>query len=40
MLRYSYRRRLLGLQYGFEFDEQVQEGDTAGEPGLKLLVDP
>ena len=30
-----------GLQYGFEFDEQVQEGDTCIEnQGVKLLVDP
>ena len=30
-----------GLQYGFEFDEQVQEGDTLVEKhGVKLLVDP
>src|SRR3979411_581588 len=30
-----------GLQYGFEFDEQVQEGDTCvGNRGVKLLVDP
>ena len=30
-----------GLQYGFEFDEQVQEGDTCVEnQGVKLLVDP
>ena len=30
-----------GLQYGFEFDEQIQEGDTCIEnQGVKLLVDP
>ena len=30
-----------GLQYGFEFDEQIQEGDTCIENlGVKLLVDP
>ena len=30
-----------GLQYGFEFDETVQEGDTCVENlGVKLLVDP
>ena len=30
-----------GLQYGFEFDEAVQEGDTLVEKlGVKLLVDP
>ena len=30
-----------GLQYGFEFDEQVQDGDTMVEnQGVKLLVDP
>ena len=30
-----------GLQYGFEFDEQVQDGDTCVENlGVKLLVDP
>jgi iron-sulfur cluster insertion protein len=30
-----------GLQYGFEFDEQLQEGDTCIEnQGVKLLVDP
>jgi len=30
-----------GLQYGFEFDEQVAEGDTCVEnQGVKLLVDP
>jgi iron-sulfur cluster insertion protein len=30
-----------GLQYGFEFDEEQQEGDTCVEnQGVKLLVDP
>jgi iron-sulfur cluster insertion protein len=30
-----------GLQYGFEFDEQLQDGDTCVEnQGVKLLVDP
>ena len=30
-----------GLQYGFEFDEALQEGDTCIENlGVKLLVDP
>ncbi len=30
-----------GMQYGFEFDEAVQEGDTQVERlGVKLLVDP
>jgi iron-sulfur cluster insertion protein len=30
-----------GLQYGFEFDEQMQDGDTCVEnQGVKLLVDP
>src|SRR4029450_4642305 len=30
-----------GLQYGFEFDEQEQDGDTCVEnQGVKLLVDP
>src|SRR5215468_2934534 len=30
-----------GLQYGFEFDEQMQDGDTMVEnQGVKLLVDP
>jgi len=30
-----------GLQYGFEFDEQLQEGDTCIENlGVKLIVDP
>ena len=30
-----------GMQYGFEFDEQVQDGDTLVENlGVKLLVDP
>src|SRR5690606_9583940 len=30
-----------GMQYGFEFDESVQEGDTMVEnQGVKLLVDP
>jgi iron-sulfur cluster insertion protein len=30
-----------GLQYGFEFDEQQQDGDTCIENhGVKLLVDP
>lgn len=30
-----------GLQYGFEFDEQVQDGDTCVEKqGVKLLIDP
>jgi len=30
-----------GLQYGFEFDEQLQEGDTCIENhGVRLIVDP
>ena len=30
-----------GLQYGFEFDEQLQDGDTCVEnQGVKLLIDP
>ena len=30
-----------GLQYGFEFDEAIQDGDTCVEnQGVKLLVDP
>lgn len=30
-----------GMQYGFEFDEQIQDGDTLVENlGVKLLVDP
>jgi len=30
-----------GMQYGFEFDENLQEGDTLVERlGVKLLVDP
>jgi iron-sulfur cluster insertion protein len=30
-----------GLQYGFEFDEELQDGDTCVENhGVKLLVDP
>ncbi len=30
-----------GLQYGFEFDEEMQDGDTIVENlGVKLLVDP
>ena len=30
-----------GMQYGFEFDENEQEGDTCVEnQGVKLLVDP
>ncbi|MDR2214892.1 MAG: iron-sulfur cluster insertion protein ErpA [Nevskiaceae bacterium] len=30
-----------GLQYGFEFDESMQDGDTLVEKlGVKLLVDP
>src|SRR5579862_4231772 len=30
-----------GLQYGFEFDEALQEGDTCIENlGVKLIVDP
>jgi len=30
-----------GMQYGFEFDENVQDGDTEIERmGVKLLVDP
>jgi iron-sulfur cluster insertion protein len=30
-----------GMQYGFEFDEAVQEGDMLVENlGVKLLVDP
>jgi iron-sulfur cluster insertion protein len=30
-----------GLQYGFEFDEELQDGDTCVENhGVKLLIDP
>jgi iron-sulfur cluster insertion protein len=30
-----------GLQYGFEFDEEIQDGDTCVEKqGVKLLIDP
>ena len=30
-----------GFQYGFTFDEKIQEGDSAIEKcGVKLLVDP
>ena len=30
-----------GMQYGFEFDETEQEGDTCVENlGVKLLIDP
>ena len=30
-----------GLQYGFEFDEEMQEGDACIEnQGVRLLVDP
>ena len=30
-----------GMQYGFEFDEQEQDGDTCVENlGVKLLIDP
>jgi iron-sulfur cluster insertion protein len=30
-----------GMQYGFEFDEKSEEGDTTVEKlGVKLLVDP
>src|ERR1700683_5842343 len=30
-----------GLQYGFEFDEQIQDGDACVEnQGVKLIVDP
>src|SRR5207302_883760 len=30
-----------GLQYGFEFDEQIQDGDTCIQnPGVQLLADP
>ena len=30
-----------GLQYGFEFDEEMQDGDTCIEnQGVKLLIDP
>jgi iron-sulfur cluster insertion protein len=30
-----------GLSYGFEFDEEMQDGDTCVEnQGVKLLVDP
>jgi iron-sulfur cluster insertion protein len=30
-----------GLQYGFEFDEQIQDGDACVENhGVKLLIDP
>jgi len=30
-----------GLQYGFEFDEALQDGDTCIEnQGVKLLIDP
>lgn len=30
-----------GLQYGFEFDEETQDGDSCVEnQGVKLLIDP
>jgi iron-sulfur cluster insertion protein len=30
-----------GMQYGFEFDEEIQDGDTCVEnQGVKLLIDP
>ncbi|MDD2814542.1 MAG: hypothetical protein RL368_375 [Pseudomonadota bacterium] len=30
-----------GFQYGFTFDEEIQEGDTVVENhGVKLLIDP
>jgi iron-sulfur cluster insertion protein len=30
-----------GMQYGFEFDEQLQDGDSCVENhGVKLLIDP
>lgn len=30
-----------GMQYGFEFDEEMQDGDTAVEnQGVTLIVDP
>ena len=30
-----------GFQYGFEFDENVEDGDICVEnPGVQLLVDP
>ena len=30
-----------GMQYGFEFDEKIEDGDTQVEKlGVKLLVDP
>jgi iron-sulfur cluster insertion protein len=30
-----------GMQYGFEFDEALQDGDTQVEKlGVKLLIDP
>lgn len=30
-----------GMQYGFEFDEKVEEGDTQVERlGVKLVIDP
>jgi iron-sulfur cluster insertion protein len=30
-----------GMQYGFEFDEELQDGDTCVENlGVRLLVDP
>jgi iron-sulfur cluster insertion protein len=30
-----------GMQYGFEFDEKIEDGDTLVEKlGVKLLVDP
>ena len=30
-----------GMQYGFEFDEALQDGDTMVEKqGVKLLIDP
>lgn len=30
-----------GLQYGFEFDEEIQDGDTCIEnQGVQLIVDP
>ncbi len=34
-------RRLLRLEYGFEFDETLQDGDICVEnQGVRLLVDP
>ena len=37
----KYREKGIGFQYGFTFDESVNEGDMEVEKeGVKLLIDP